>query len=555
MDTTSSYTSESYSSESYEEGPPPAPKEYPKGYNMWDQQFSSTERKMPEVECPPSLYLGSEFWVEENVPNVQVIKDHLAKEGRLSKEQMISIVDLASEQLCQEPNVLAVPAPVTVCGDIHGQFFDLLKLFEVGGDPSETSYLFLGDYVDRGNFSVECVILLYLYKILHPSTFFMLRGNHECRHLTSYFTFKEECEYKYDEEIYDLIMESFDALPLAAVMNKQFFCVHGGLSPSIKTVSQINDIDRFREPPSQGPMCDLLWSDPMDDYSTTTRKLENAYVENTVRGCSYCYSYTAVCKFLDDNQLLSVVRAHEAQDAGYRMYKKNNATGFPSVITLFSAPNYLETYNNKGAILRYENNVINIRQFNHTAHPYYLPGFMNVFQWSLPFVAEKVGEILLAVLDIVDDEDEEEWKEKQLAEAEEKKRKQEILLAKVKSVSKMVSMFSQIRNEREIAMAVGGISGSGGSLPSSVPRTTSASDLRALASSFEGAYSLDVENEARPPDVGIYVEKQQNTPLSPKLVRTRSNPTLFNAAMVVEDIEGEDKEGIPHVICDDDGDR
>jgi len=127
---------------------------------------------------------------------------------------------------------------------------------------------------------------------------------------------------------------------------------------------------------------------------------------NKIRGCSFCYSYDAVCNFLSDNNLLSMIRAHEVQDAGYAMLKKVERTGFPSVITLFSAPNYCESYKNKAAIMRYENNIINIRQFNHTTPPYYLPGFMNVFSWSLPFVAEKVGEILLSLHKLVDDKDE-----------------------------------------------------------------------------------------------------------------------------------------------------
>ena len=154
-----------------------------------------------------------------------------------------------------------------MCGDLHGQYFDLLQLFKVAGDPKDVSFLFLGDYCDRGQFGCEVMLLLYAYKVTRPKTFHLLRGNHECRHLTDYFNFKQEAIYKYGEDFYEAVCDSWDCLPIAALLNRKFLCVHGGLSPEIGTLQDINLVDRFQEPPAFGLMFDLLWSDPVPDYN------------------------------------------------------------------------------------------------------------------------------------------------------------------------------------------------------------------------------------------------------------------------------------------------
>ncbi|KAJ2794467.1 3',5'-cyclic-nucleotide phosphodiesterase (PDEase) (3':5'-CNP) [Coemansia guatemalensis] len=463
---------------------------------------------------------------DERRPQCALLRDHFFREGRLREQDALAIIREATALLRAEPTLLSLNSPVTICGDVHGQYYDLMKLFEVGGSPETTQYLFLGDYVDRGYFSIECLLYLYALKLRHPHTLLMLRGNHECRHLTEYFTFRLECLHKYSAQVYEAAVESFCALPLGAVVNGQFLCIHGGLSPELHTLDDLRELDRFHEPPTHGLMCDLLWADPVEDFGHEKNK--SFFVHNYARGCSYFFSYAATCAFLERNGLLSLVRAHEAQDAGYRMYRKSKATGFPAVITLFSAPNYLDAYNNKAAVLKYENNVMNIRQFNCSPHPYWLPNFMDVFTWSLPFVGEKMTDMLLAILDICTKDELEEGVEEiegaegtatdttpllaaaarsaaplrgaseaGAAHGSDLEQRRESIRQKILAVGKVARIFHVLRSEAETVNELKGLLGTQ-RLPVG-QLSAGGRGLRQAVMSFEEAKRYDRDNEKLPP--------------------------------------------------------
>lgn len=169
--------------------------------------------------------------------------------------------------LLSQPMLLELEAPIKVCGDVHGQYTDLMRLFEYGGFPPESNYLFLGDYVDRGKQSIETICLLLAYKIQYPENFFILRGNHESAGINRIYGFYDECKRRYSIKLWKVFSDVFNCLPASALIDEKILCMHGGLSPELQTMQQIADLHRPCDVPDVGLLCDLLWSDPDSNIS------------------------------------------------------------------------------------------------------------------------------------------------------------------------------------------------------------------------------------------------------------------------------------------------
>ncbi|EDQ91891.1 uncharacterized protein MONBRDRAFT_21183 [Monosiga brevicollis MX1] len=259
------------------------------------------------------------------------------RSGKQLDEQQIKLLcEKAKEILSQESNVREVSCPVTVCGDVHGQFYDLLELFRIGGEVPHTNYLFMGDYVDRGYFSVEAVTLLVALKVRYPERISILRGNHESRQITQVYGFYDECLRKYaSPAVWTYFTDLFDFLPLTGLVERQIFCLHGGLSPQATTLDAIRDMDRFQEVPHEGPMCDLLWSDPDDRAGWNV----------SPRGAGFNFGKTVSEEFNRTNGLRIIARAHQLVMEGFNWSHDRN------VVTIFSAPNYCYRCGNQGGIM------------------------------------------------------------------------------------------------------------------------------------------------------------------------------------------------------------
>ncbi|KAK2946348.1 putative Serine/threonine-protein phosphatase [Blattamonas nauphoetae] len=277
--------------------------------------------------------------------------------------QVISLIKMARESLQKLPNILEIPyladSKMTIVGDTHGQFYDVLHIFKENGYPSATNrYIFNGDFVDRGSFGSELTLLLLTLYLVHPESLFLLRGNHECARCTFIYGFKDEVLDKYNEDVYTEFVRMFYTLPLCAIVCNRVFVVHGGLweQPDI-SFDDIRSIQRFKEPGTEGGhllMAQMLWSDPQpaNGFSKSIRPF----------GVNFGPDITA--SFLTKHNLNLFVRSHQAKEMGYSVEHE----GF--LITIFSAPDYCGC-NNFGAYLHLLGEECNPEfiQFQASPHP------------------------------------------------------------------------------------------------------------------------------------------------------------------------------------------
>jgi len=265
------------------------------------------------------------------------------KAVQIPEAQLKLLCSGAREIFLSQNALLEVEAPLKICGDIHGQYHDLLRLFEYGGFPPESNYLFLGDYVDRGKQSLETVTLLFSYKSKFPENFFLLRGNHECSAITRIYGFYDECKRRYNIKLWKTFCDVFNCMSVCALIDDKIMCMHGGLSPEIKSFDQIRRLVRPTDVPDTGMICDLLWADPDKEVTGW---------EESDRGVSFIFGPDVVGNFLKKHDMDLICRAHQVVEDGYEFFAKRQ------LITLFSAPNYCGEFDNSGAMMSVDDSLM-----------------------------------------------------------------------------------------------------------------------------------------------------------------------------------------------------
>ncbi|KAL7408994.1 Metallo-dependent phosphatase-like protein [Mrakia frigida] len=260
----------------------------------------------------------------------------VTKTVTLKNAEITAICLAAREVFLSQPTLIELSPPVKIVGDVHGQYSDLIRMFEMCGFPPSANFLFLGDYVDRGKQSLETILLLLCYKIKYPENFFLLRGNHEAANVTRVYGFYDECKRRCNIKIWKGFIDVFNTLPIASVVASKIFCVHGGLSPSMTSMDDIRKIQRPTDVPDYGLLNDLLWSDPSDTALDW---------EDNERGVSYCFGKSIINQFLANYDIDLICRAHMVVEDGYEFWNER------TLVTVFSAPNYCGEFQNYAAVM------------------------------------------------------------------------------------------------------------------------------------------------------------------------------------------------------------
>ncbi|CDS09702.1 hypothetical protein LRAMOSA02379 [Lichtheimia ramosa] len=274
---------------------------------------------------------------------VDTMIERFKNQKTIHRKYAFMIILAVRKMMLEAPSLIDVQVPsngkLTVCGDVHGQFYDFINIFETNGYPAEDhAYLFNGDFVDRGSFSVEVILTLFAYKWLYPNRLFLARGNHETDNMNKVYGFEGEVRAKFNETMFKLFSETFNALPLAHVIENKILVVHGGLfSKDDVTLDDIRKIDRLSlgQPGTDGLMCELLWSDPQPEPGRGASK----------RGVGIQFGPDVTKNFLERNNLDMLIRSHEVKENGYVIEHDGKC------VTVFSAPNYCDTVGNKGAFI------------------------------------------------------------------------------------------------------------------------------------------------------------------------------------------------------------
>ena len=292
------------------------------------------EYKVNIDEIIKKLYPFENKQMSQKLKNEQM--KLVSESNLLTEDELKYLCKESLEIFMKEPVFLELNAPIIICGDIHGQYKDLIRLFDYGESPHKKQYLFLGDYVDRGKNSIECISLLFAFKIKYPKNIYLLRGNHESEMINRTYGFYDECKRRYNLRIWKNFSDCFNWLPISAIVNQKILCMHGGISPDLHDLNNIKQIIRPTEVPDEGLLCDLLWSDP--------EKNAEDWAPNS-RGISVLFNEDLIDKVVDELDIDLICRAHQVVENGYEFFDERK------LVTVFSAPNYCGEFDNAGAFM------------------------------------------------------------------------------------------------------------------------------------------------------------------------------------------------------------